>query len=56
MKPPAHTFGLSRRTTGLTPAHIELIKLLAKIAVENYLAETDSADTNEPMAHREDAP
>ncbi len=31
---------LSCRTTGLTPAHVELIRLLAQIAVENYLRET----------------
>ena len=34
------TSGLSRCTTGLTPAHVELIRLLAQIAVENYLRET----------------
>ena len=31
---------ISRQTTGLSPAHRELIRLLAEIAVENYLRVT----------------
>ena len=45
MKPTSHTFGLSRRTTGLSEAHKQLIKLLAAKAVENFLHETDAAET-----------
>lgn len=33
---------LSRQTTGLSPAHVELIKLLAEIAVSQYLRELDA--------------
>ncbi|MEO7859825.1 MAG: hypothetical protein ABIU05_05180 [Nitrospirales bacterium] len=33
---------LSRGSVGLTPAHRELIRLLAQIAVENYLSECDA--------------
>ena len=39
---------LTRRTTGLSPAHVELIKLLAEIAVQDYLRESDSADMAAP--------
>lgn len=41
---------LARKTTGLTPAHVELIKLLAARAVADYLRECDaeeSTDENE---------
>lgn len=37
--------GLTRKSTGLTDAHIELIKLLAAKAVEQY--ERESAMTDE---------
>ena len=33
---------LTRRTQGLTDAHKNLIRLLAAIAVESYLAEIDT--------------
>ena len=33
---------LSRQTSGLSPAHCELIRLLAKIAVDDYLRECDA--------------
>ena len=32
---------LTRRSVGLTPAHRELLKLLAVIAVEGYLQEVE---------------
>jgi hypothetical protein len=35
-------FGLTRKSTGLTPAHIGLIKLLAARAVADYLREVES--------------
>ena len=37
--------GLTRQSVGLSPAHVELIKLLAQRAVEQYLAEVEA--TNE---------
>jgi hypothetical protein len=47
--PPTHapfaSGALTRHSTGLTPAHVELIQLLAKVAVENYLAEVEAAET-----------
>ena len=36
--------GLTRASTGLLPAHVALIKLLAGIAVENYLAEVEAEE------------
>ena len=33
---------LSRQSVGLSPAHVELIKLLAAVAVEQYLNERDA--------------
>lgn len=33
---------LTRSTIGLTPAHVEFIKLLAQVAVSQYLDETDA--------------
>lgn len=33
---------LTRYSTGLTPAHIELVKMLAAIAVEDYLREVEA--------------
>jgi hypothetical protein len=41
---PLTAFGLSRRSTDLTEAHKQLIKLLAAKAVQDYLAETDADD------------
>ena len=40
---------LTRHSTGLTPAHIELVKMLAAIAVEDYLRgiEAGAEDTND---------
>jgi hypothetical protein len=35
---------LTRRSVGLSPTHVELIKLLAEIAVDDYLAETKAMD------------
>lgn len=51
-RPPSHASlaaGLTRRTTGLLPAHVELIKMLAAIAVEEYLREIEAGaeDTND---------
>ena len=46
-KPPTHTplaSGLTRRTTGLTDAHKQLVKLLAEIAVADFLAEREPPD------------
>lgn len=37
-------FALSRRTTGLSQAHRELIRLLAEIAVENYVREVETGE------------
>ena len=39
-----NAFGLTRRTTGLTDAHKQLIKLLAEIAVADFLAEREPSD------------
>lgn len=39
--------GLSRKSTGLSPAHRDLIRLLAQIAVEDYLAEVAETDQQE---------
>ena len=33
---------LSRKSLGLSDAHVQFIKLLAQIAVENYLSEGDA--------------
>ena len=40
---------------GLTEAHKDLIRLLAERAVNDYLAETDSADTDAPAENCEEA-
>jgi hypothetical protein len=37
----------SRQSVGLSPAHIELIKLLAAKAVEDFLAEAAADHTSE---------
>ena len=58
-KPPTHASlasGLSRRSVGLSPAHIALIKLLAEIDVEHYLREYAMAEvdgTVEPADDKE---
>lgn len=44
MRPTAHPFALTRTSVGLTESHKELISLLAAMAIENYFAETNSAD------------
>ncbi|MCG3776863.1 MAG: hypothetical protein JW395_3734 [Nitrospira sp.] len=44
-RPPPHAppaLGLTRRSTSLSPAHVELIKLLAAIAVADYMREMES--------------
>jgi hypothetical protein len=44
-RPPTHTplaSGLSRNSTGLTSAHVALIRMLAAVAVEDYLCEIES--------------
>ncbi len=33
---------LSRGSVGLTPAHVEVIRMLAQIAVENYLRKIEA--------------
>ncbi len=48
--PPTHvpfTSGLSRTSSGLSPAHRELIKMLAAKPVEDFLAESESDHTIE---------
>ena len=40
-------FGLTRTSTGLTDAHIGLIKMLAARAVEEYLREVEAAEAAE---------
>lgn len=42
--PTIHAPGITRRASGLTPAHFELVKLLAQRAVEDYLAEVEATD------------
>lgn len=36
---------LKRKSTGLLPAHVELIKLLAAVAVEVVLCESEASST-----------
>ena len=55
MKPTAHPFALTRTSPGLSPAHIQLIKLLAEKTVSDFLAETDSADTVDEPADEHEA-
>jgi len=43
--------GLTRRSTGLTEAHKELIRLLAQAAVDNYLHEVEAAELAAPVDH-----
>ena len=44
----------SRTTVGLTPAHRELIRILADIAVTDFLRETETTDEddNEEVVQR----
>lgn len=44
MSATSHASSLTRKSTGLTDAHIELIKMLAAKAVEQYLREMESPD------------
>ena len=41
---PPRAFGVTRRSSGLSPAHIELIKMLAAKAVDDFFAETEATD------------
>lgn len=41
-RPPVIAFGLTRASTGLTDAHTQLIRMLAAIAVEDYLRARDA--------------
>lgn len=43
---------LMRKTTGLTPAHRDLIRLLARIAVDEFLMERAADDARERVAER----
>lgn len=43
-------FGLVSKSTGLSPAHIALIKLLAKMDVENYSREMEAMEMAEPRS------
>ena len=52
MKLPASTFGLKRTSSGLSEAHVALIKLLAEKAVNDYLAETDTPNEADRKAPR----
>ena len=36
---------LQRKSTGLLPAHVALIRLLAAVAVENYLRECEAEES-----------
>jgi len=49
--------GITRRSSGLSPAHRRLIELLAAVAVENYLRECDMAEaegTEAPADERDE--
>ena len=47
---------LTRHSTGLTPAHRELVKLLAQIAIDNYLREIEAAsECTDESAHEHEA-
>ena len=45
---------LTRKTTGLTPAHIGLLKLLAAIAVDEYVQEIEPTLATETSHEPED--
>lgn len=58
-RPPPHAplaLGLTRRSTGLSPAHVELIKLLAQIAVADSLREVEAGTecTDEALQQHEE--
>jgi hypothetical protein len=42
MTPTSQASGLSRRSTGVSEAQRELIRLLAEVAVAQYIQETES--------------
>lgn len=44
---------LQRKSTGLTPAHKGLIRLLAEIAVADYLRELEAAEAPRAEKHAE---
>ncbi len=54
---PLASGGLTRHSTGLSPAHIELVKMLSAIAVEDYLREveagTECTDETVQQQHEE---
>ena len=45
------TFRQAREWVGLTPAHREIIRRLAEIAVENYVREGDRARRHQDDGH-----
>lgn len=47
---------LTRRSTGLSPAHVEFVKMLAEIAVADYLREIEAASecTDEAIQQHEE--
>ena len=49
MRPTSHAPSLSRRSTGLSPAHSALIKLLAERAIDEYLREVEATDDREKV-------
>jgi hypothetical protein len=55
-RPPTNAPGLSRRSTGLLPAHRELIRLLAAVAVEEFLCERDTTTDAAPADAQEEDP
>ena len=44
---PPQALVIARRSSGLTPAHIVLIQMLAEIAVEQYIDEIEGGDAAE---------
>jgi hypothetical protein len=46
------SFGLTRRSSGLSPAHVALIKLLAEVAVANYLREINASSDCTTEVHQ----
>jgi hypothetical protein len=55
MRVPLHSGTLTRQSTGLTEPHRDLIRVLAEIAVADYLRETD-AETLEKADCKEATP
>lgn len=45
---------LTRHSTSLSPAHIELVKMLAAIAVKDYLREIEAVSTDEITQQHEE--